>query len=541
MYPQWIGAIADILRDPLVLLAGLLALAYGADRLFHAEGRLLPVMILAVAPPIGWLSGYDLPVEIRSLGLVMFLYVVGLEAGSTFFPTFRKHWLRFIALGVLAGAISASVAWAFGHVHGWSAPETAAFYAGSVTSTPAFEALLAGPGELGVSLTRTFDLSYFMGVLWAVLAVVAIHLAWTRNGSPSPRTYSAELDEADPEAPLYVSVHRCENRALAGQPMEQSILRGVPHSQVVRYARGGSVRQVSEADAFKAGDLVALVSPSHRLTELAEVFVGPRVEVPADDPLVIHVPVQLQTVTVSAGALTRERVSLEEIEDKHGIEVRGWWRGREYFAASPLAAWRPGDKLRVLGTPERVRAFRYVAEEKDRRQAEETDLLRFSVGAIVALFLSAIALPVGFGVRLSTGMTGGALLAGLVFGRSARMLIPRGAGFFIKELGLGLFLAGVGTSVGVHGPPGLNELSMLPAALLTIGLPAVVTAAVLRRAGLTGPYVSGGVCGTLTSTPALIVATRLSESTGPVATYAGIYLFALLGSVAAAQILVVLG
>jgi len=59
----------------------LLVLAYGADRLLGAEGRLLPILILAIAPPIGWIAHYELPEEIRSLGLVMFIYVVGLETG----------------------------------------------------------------------------------------------------------------------------------------------------------------------------------------------------------------------------------------------------------------------------------------------------------------------------------------------------------------------------------------------------------------------------------------------------------------------------
>ena len=82
------ATIIAVLTDPLVLLFALLALAYGADRLVRAAGRLLPLMILLVAPPVGWIARYEFPGEIRDLGLVMFLYVIGLETGGTFFPTF---------------------------------------------------------------------------------------------------------------------------------------------------------------------------------------------------------------------------------------------------------------------------------------------------------------------------------------------------------------------------------------------------------------------------------------------------------------------
>jgi AspT/YidE/YbjL antiporter-like protein len=323
--------------------------------------------------------------------------------------------------------------------------------------------------------------------------------------------------------------------------MEQTILRGIPQAQAIRYQRDEYVRTVTDTDACREGDLIVLVGASPKLPDLGTVFIGPTVRMTTDDPLVEDLPVRFETVTVNATEFTDDRVELEDIENTYGIEVRGWWRGREYFAAKPTARWRPGDRLRVLGTSDRVKQFRVVAEKSGRGENEEIDLLRFSVGAVVAVFIGGLALPVGPYVRLSLGVTGGALFAGLMFGRSARIQIPRGAAFFLKELGLGLFLAGVGMSVGKQGPIAAADLVLVPGVLAVITIPAVLAAFLLRRAHLIGPYVEGGVSGAITSTPALIVATRMDETSEPATTYAGIYLFALLTSVAVAQILVVFG
>ena len=70
------------------------------------------------------------------------------------------------------------------------------------------------------------------------------------------------------------------------------------------------------------------------------------------------------------------------------------------------------------------------------------------------------------------------------------------------------------------------------AILLVLAPVGLVAATLLRSAKFGGQYIEGGACGAVTSTPALIVATRIDETTEPATTYAGIYLFALLASVA---------
>lgn len=536
--------LVQIVTDPVVLLFALLTLAYGADRLLRAEGRLSPIMILVIAPFVGWIGKYELPAEIRTLGLIMFIYVIGLETGREFFPTFRLHWLRFVLLGIAASAAAALCAWGVGRALGWSPDVTVAFFAGAVTNTPAFEWLPEALRDAGVdaaSAVATFDLSYFMGVIGAAVGVIVFHVIWTRRASELSCPVSFPVDAEAVAAPYYVSVHRATNPSIIGKPLARAVSENIPHSQAIRLERNGTACDVQDDTLAARDDLVVLFSCSPDLTRMAQVLVGPAVPVTNDTPLVRDLPVRVETVTINSAKLTAAPVVRERIEAEYGVEIRGWWRGREYMPAEDKMRWRVGDRLRVVGTDEKARAFRYAVEEKDRAQTEEIDLLRFSVGAVVAMLLSGIVLPVGPRLKLTLGVTGAPLLAGLLFGRSARIQIPRGAGFFLKELGLGLFLAGVGTNVGLRGAVSPSDALLLPLALAVVGVPLVIAALVFRLSGFSAQHTEGGLCGAVTSTPALIISCRLGDTAEPANTYAGVYLFALLGSVVAAQVLYLVG
>jgi putative transport protein len=535
---MWYTQILTIITNPLVLLFALLTFAYGVDRLLGGEGRWTPVMILVVAPAFGWIADYELPEEIRTLGLVMFIYVVGLEAGPEFFPMFRRFWKRFILLGLFASGLAGVLAWVAGQIFGWSHNATLAFYAGAVTNTPTWEWIrLAIESDGG--MPRIFNLSYFAGVFSAVCGIIVAHFIWTRKhmGPSTPVFFG---NNASTDEPYFTSVHRCINGNVVGQRFAKLVTESMPQSLAIRYLRDDEVHRVEDTTSIHLDDLIVLVSYSARLQAKASILLGPVVEMEPDAPLLTNMPVRFETVTVYSPKHVAQPFYPAKVEAEFGVELRGWWRGPEFLKVSDRMVLRHGDRLRVLGRTERVRTFRQVIETEDRAHDEKTDLLRFSIGAAVGIFLAGIVFPAWSFYRLTLGITGGPLLAGLFFGQSAGIRIPRGAGFFLKELGLGLFLAGIGTAVGKHGALTTSEICLFIAAAGVVIVPMLAVGYLLRSTRLGDQYIEGGVCGSVTSTPALIVSCKMSNSSGPASTYAGVYFFALIGSIVSAQILFLL-
>ncbi len=86
--------------------------------------------------------GLSVPKVVMDLGLLLFVYAVGLSAGPTFFRTFRKRGIQFVILAlvvVLTGAVITGLLATFLHLPFALA---AGLYSGALTCTPALAAAI---------------------------------------------------------------------------------------------------------------------------------------------------------------------------------------------------------------------------------------------------------------------------------------------------------------------------------------------------------------------------------------------------------------
>jgi putative transport protein len=87
------------------------------------------------------------------------------------------------------------------------------------------------------------------------------------------------------------------------------------------------------------------------------------------------------------------------------------------------------------------------------RAASEVDVLTFGLGLALGLLLGALPLPLPGGVFASLGFAGGPLIVALVLGTVGRTgpmvwTLPFSASVTLRQFGLILFLAGIGTRAG---------------------------------------------------------------------------------------------
>src|SRR5512133_180516 len=121
-----------LFAEQMVVLFLILALGSWVGTLTVKRISLGSAGVLFVALVFGH-YGMAVPKVVMDLGLLLFVYAVGLQAGMRFFRTFRSQGMRFIAIGfltVFAGAlVTALVAWI------WKLPFDLAtgLYAGALT------------------------------------------------------------------------------------------------------------------------------------------------------------------------------------------------------------------------------------------------------------------------------------------------------------------------------------------------------------------------------------------------------------------------
>lgn len=139
-----------LLNSPVIRLFVLIALGYLVGEIkFPGEFRLGVAGVLFVGLACGvWSPAIELPAEIQTLGLVLFVYCVGLQAAPGFFKSFRRDGLA-LNLSVLAGLLLA-FACAYVAIR-WSEHASSlvtGVFCGALTSTPA-------PGAVTEAITNS--------------------------------------------------------------------------------------------------------------------------------------------------------------------------------------------------------------------------------------------------------------------------------------------------------------------------------------------------------------------------------------------------
>jgi putative transport protein len=167
------------------------------------------------------------------------------------------------------------------------------------------------------------------------------------------------------------------------------------------------------------------------------------------------------------------------------------------------------------------------------RDVDTTDLVTFSAGVIVGFLIGQISIDIG-GIEIGLGTSGGLLLVGIFLGylRSIHPTfgrVPPATLWVFKELGLLLFLAGVGIKAG----QGLVEALKSPGPIVLLcslfiaTLPVIVTFLFgLYQLKMNPALLLGAVTGAVTCTPAMAAVSSDAKSSIPTIGYAGTYAFA---------------
>ena len=119
--------------------------------------------------------GAELPEAIQWLGLMLFIYSVGTEAGPGFFAALRGSGIRLAVIGFCTVASGFIATVACGLWFGLEPSSIAGIFGGALTSTPALATALDGLlPEQAMLVTTAYGLAYPVGVVSVVLFIQSI-------------------------------------------------------------------------------------------------------------------------------------------------------------------------------------------------------------------------------------------------------------------------------------------------------------------------------------------------------------------------------
>lgn len=495
---------------------------------------------------------FVIPEVIYVLGLILFVYTVGLQSGSVFFNLFRRQWLKLTALAVVASAGAALVAVVAARLFRIGAPVASGLFCGGLTNTPALaaavEALrgsLAGagldPAQLRPLLdgpTVGYSIAYPFGVVGLILAMqVTTRL---RRVDFAAERRRAGADGGAGEEPLLREL-RVSNRQLIGRTFGEAMLTELTGMVFTRLKRGGEMELATGGSVLAEGDVLVGVGTAEAIRK-AELLVGPTVgeamerfspDLGHRDLLVINRKL--------AGATVAELAA----EAGLPVVVSRIRRGGVHITPLPQATLELGDQVRVVAHRSDLdRLTRLIGDPL--KDISEADFLSFSLGLVLGVVVGLIPIPLGGGHIVRLGFAGGPLVVGLVLGRLGRTgpvvwTLPVNASMTLRQLGLLFFLAGVGTLAGgsfVHTVLHQGLTLLLVGALITIVSMVAALVLALRVFGYDPITAYGVLAGLHTQPAALAFANTHTGSERTNVSYAAVYPVALIAKIILAQILV---
>jgi len=440
-------------------------------------------------------------------------------------------------LGALAAA--AAVAVAGGLALGLDRGHLTGVFCGALTNTPALAA--AAERLQGTPLSEApaigYSVAYPFGVLGAILALrVFARLSRTR--------LAAERADAERErASLVNGDFRVTRPEIVGRAIGELRVRDVAGVMISRLRRGDDTIVPTKYTVLQAGDVVVVVGPAPAVAA-AHAFFG--------EPSGEHLEaergrIDMRRILVSRRALVGKRI--EELDlARLGAQITRLRRADLDILPSPEMRLELGDRIRVVAPPARMAELTRLFGDSERDLAQ-LDFVALAIGLALGLTLAQLAVPGPGGGVIRLGIAAGPLVVALVLGRLGRTgplvwSLPYESATTLRDLGLLLFLAGVGVSAGAHiqALPGEDALAMLALGALVTTVASTVMLLVVRRVarlGIVGAM--GATTGLQTQPASLAVAYDLSgRAEETYVTYAIAFPIAMIGKIVAAQLLVML-
>jgi putative transport protein len=253
-------------------------------------------------------------------------------------------------------------------------------------------------------------------------------------------------------------------------------------------------------------------------------------------------------VFVSSPEVVGRRIGDLDLQNRLGATITRLRRGDVDFVPSSDTRLEYGDRVRVLTAPTNLGAVSQFFGDSIRGTAE-TNFGSVGIGMALGVMLGLIPLPLPGGAVLRLGLAGGPLIAGLLLGRMGRTgpvswTIPVSANLTLRQIGLVLFQAGVGTRAGY----GFVE-TVQTSGIEMIAAGAAITAGVAlaslfighRLLGQPFESVMGLTCAIHTEPASLAYASLVSSSDAPQEAYARVFPVCTVAKIVLAQLLVAWG
>ncbi|MCF7362783.1 MULTISPECIES: aspartate:alanine antiporter [Vibrio] len=535
-------------QNPILLIFVVLALGltigkirFGSLQLGNSIGVLITSLLM------GHLGFYINP-ETLTIGFMLFIYCVGIEAGPNFFGIFFRDGKDYLILSIVVLTTATWITYFGGYYLNLDFGLAAGMMAGALTSTPvlvgAQDALNSGlataPRNMELStilenMSVGYAMAYLIGLISMILFAKLLPRLQKQNLSDSAQQIAQERGiGGNSQRKVYLPIIRAYRvgpeliKWVDGRNLRELGIYGQTGCYIERIRRNGILAHPDGEAILQEGDEIALVGypDSHArldssFREGKEVFDRNLLDLRISEEEIVvkndkYAQKRLSDLNLSEYGCFLNRVVRAQVEMPMDLDI---------VLAKGDILQVSGEKSKVLGLAEKI-GFISI-------HSQMADLLAFCSFFILGILFGLVTMTFGQ-VSFGLGNAVGLLLSGITLGflranHPTFGYVPQGALNMVKDLGLMFFMAGIGLSAGGNMFQHLSEVGVQ-----VLGLAFLVSFVPVVFAYLVGAYLLkmnrallfGAIIGARTCAPAMDIVNDYAKSTIPALGYAGTYAIA---------------
>lgn len=500
--------------------------------------------------------GFTAPTNILSFlqefGLILFVFMIGLQVGPGFLESFRKGGITLNLLSTVMVVLNVIVMFAcyyifFDTSDPKNLPMMVGTLYGAVTNTPGLGAAnetlysIFDKGEVP-QIASGYACAYPLGVLGIIGATIAIKYIFGIKLEKEEEELAKEEEDNDDVKPHFMDLE-VTNLYLEGKTLAQ--VHNFLNRDFVcsRILHDGHVSIPNGSTIFHIGDKLFVVCAEND-AEAIIAFIGPTINVDwkkQDEPTVS------KRILVTRSSINGKTLGQMHFSSAYGVNVtRVTRQGMDLFAI-PSLPLQVGDRIMVVGPEDAVNRVAAVMGNSIKR-LDAPNIATIFVGVFIGILFGSIPVAIpGIPVPIKLGIAGGPLIIAILIGRYGYKVhlvtyTTTSANMMLREIGLMLFLASVGIKAGdgfletvIQG----DGVKYVYTGFLITIIPILIIGIIARKKYKFNYFtIMGMIAGTYTDPPALAYANSICSKEAPSIGYSTVYPLSMFLRIFTAQIIV---
>ncbi len=492
---------------------------------------------------LGYVVDSDILKFVRELGLILFIFSIGLQVGPGFFSSFKKGGVVLNGLAVLVIVLNVAIVlgiYFFGNINDISA--LVGVMSGAVTNTPGLAAAqqaisqMSSPEQANL-MASGYAAAYPLGVVGIILSMFVIKGIFRIKTDTEIKEIEDEQENSQLK-PFLLSI-QVTNKLIDDTTLVA--LHDIIQCNFVvsrLMTAGDEITIPKSSTRIHVGDKLLIICSAIDAQRFKAV-IGPEIEMDWNST---PTPVYSRRILVTKSEYNGVALGSLRLHNGYKLNATRVNRAGVDLLAAPNLRLQMGDRITVVGNLEDI--DRLAARlGNSMKRLDQPNLITIFVGIILGIILGSI--NIGFGMKL--GLAGGPLVVAILlsrFGYKAKLVTytSSAASLLLRELGICLFLASVGISAG----KGFADAVFNTTGMWWVIWGFVITVVPLIIVGLIARYkykinylsIMGLFSGSCTDPPALAYAGNSTGNDAPAVAYSTVYPLTMFLRVVAAQVLI---